>query len=459
VNVPASPLKGIGFHNRTWNAKSHDEHTTRFDPSWPYDVLTSHAVVSRAEPKAVVSTVAALQSALLSDTPTIEIVGLLTDVPTLSLAPGQSLIGATDDAGLLMQRASEGVLLSSSNALRGLVLKAEPEQSCIRMSDRVVDSRRGVLELADLNVTGQIQLLFDDATAFADVRISDVHVRQANLGARFEYRGLDRQSYTQGAITVWNRARRKSKVRLTLDQVSIGSHDEPGVLGSGIFIAGDAEREGGTVQLAPARLGSIYIDSLPGADHRSPVCGGVLILPGVTANQIHCAGRQQSRGFNASPLINVGHVGSWLVDGDVDSQGTNSTAIMNAGRLDTLEIIGRVDTHGDGALGCAIYGPMEALRMRALCTRGIAAPGIHVCERLNHLSVSEGIQIQGCGGSVIIRGRRQRIEADGIHVALGGRLGEIVIPYIALSDLSAKGVRRDYIAAADYVSNFNPRPN
>jgi hypothetical protein len=422
-------------------------------------VLTGQAVVSRPEVRAVVSTVDELQKALACDTPTIQIVGLLTDVPTLSLAPGQSLIGATDDAGLWMQRASEGVLLSSSNALRGLALKAEPEQSCIRMSDRVVDSRRGVLELVDLNVTGQIQLLFDDTTTFADLRISDVHVSQANMGGRFEYRDLDRRSYIQGALTVWNRARRKSKVRLTLDQVSIGSHNEPGVLGSGIFIAGDAQTEGGTVQLAPARLGSVYIDSLLGADHRSPVCGGVLILPGVTANQIHCTGRQQSRGFNATPLINVGHVGSWLVDGDLDTQGTNSTAIMNVGRLDTLEVIGRVDTHGDGALGCAIYGPMKALRMRALCTRGNAAPGIHVCERLDHLSVREGIQIQGCGGSVMIRGRMQRIEADGIHVALGARLGEIAIPYIALSDLSAKGVRRDYIAAADYVSNFNPRLN
>ncbi len=391
----------------------------------------------------VVGTVHGLLEALTSGARNIAITGSLRDVPLLELAPGQALCGTSLDAGLQFQHGSDGVTLSADNTIRGLALHADPNRRCIRMTDTPSRPMGGHFEFTDLTVTGQIQCLFDDRTAAAELQFRNVKILGADLRPRAERVHGNGVSCLQGALTIWNRAIAPTRISVSLDGIGIGTPVQPGAIGSGIFIAGSGKPQGGTVRIDKALLQAISVDSgLPDGE-TATICGGVFILPGAHAARIHCIGLQQSHGPNAVPLDNWGTVGTWLVDGDVVTYGRNAPALVNAGNLGLMSIGGQLETHGDGARGCAIYGPVRELRIRSLRTRGKAATGVHICNSLELLTVIEGIKIQGGPGLTMVKGSLESAHADGVHIAVGGRLAAAEVAYIALADLAAQGFRRD----------------
>jgi hypothetical protein len=78
--------------------------------------------------------------------------GLLTDVPSFRLLPGQVLRGEDEQATLVFAAGSDGVQLSSDNEVHTLHLRTSPDRRAL-FNDTRVDSL-GCMLLADVTIIG-----------------------------------------------------------------------------------------------------------------------------------------------------------------------------------------------------------------------------------------------------------------------------------------------------------------
>lgn len=386
-----------------------------------------------ADPAVMVETRRALLDALSGSARVIHVSGRITNLPPISLAPGQAIHGTDGEAMLVFDE--DGIGLSADNGLERLAIVAPSHCRAIRLSSH--DGDRGTLTLERLICNGQVQLRFGDETSAADVAIRKVSIAGADASAQQERPHANGVDVLQGAMTIWNRSSQPTTVRVMMDDVEIGSPDHR-VIGTGLFIAGNGDGRSGRIEIDELKVGAVYADSGLPLGTTDTVAGGVFILQDASVDTISGAGSVITYGPNAVPIDNWGAVRLWRLEGNAISHGPSAIGFINAGTLDRLEVAGVIETFGDGARGCGIYGPTGSVSARTIRTHGDAAIGVQIINTLGRLEVSDEIATQGAPGSGLVKGVMVETPAHAVHIEHGGALGELAAHRISASGRGAR---------------------
>jgi hypothetical protein len=102
-----------------------------------------------------------------------------------------------------------------------------------------------------------------------------------------------------------------------------------------------------------------------------------------------------------------------------------------------------IETFGDGARGCCIYGPTGTITARAIITHGAAAAGLQVVDRLDAITLSEGIFTTGGPGMGLMKGQMIETPAHGVEIEAGGRLDLLDCARISVAGSGAVSIHAE----------------
>ena len=199
----------------------------------------------------------------------------LDSLPTLRLAPGQSLCGEGNTV-LRFARAADGVQITADSTVSGLSIIADPDRRAV-FNDTTF-AGFGRIELRELHVTGCVRILAEQEASGGHVIVTDVHVEEADA------RGYDARpsgygvEVIPGAFMLWNRQSDPgSLITADLAGIAAGSPGKP-VRGSGVFVAGTPG--GGRTVATRLETGEVHSDGgiAPGTPDR--ISGGVFVVSG-----------------------------------------------------------------------------------------------------------------------------------------------------------------------------------
>jgi hypothetical protein len=235
-----------------------------------------------------VTTTEALVAAVKDDSvKRVLVSGQLTNVPSISLSPGQSLCGAAENSMIAFVPGSDGVRLSADNSVHGLHLEASPEKRAI-FNDTAV-ATLGRIELRGVTVSGCVQLLARDTVRGGHVDVDGLDITAADARAQTERPHGYGVSVVQGAFTLWN-LQPDNDVAISADLVgiSVGRNGAP-VRGSGVFVGGSGGGTGGRLNLRRLETGAVYSDGgiEPGTPDR---ISGVFVVYGAYADLVRNRG-------------------------------------------------------------------------------------------------------------------------------------------------------------------------
>jgi hypothetical protein len=129
--------------------------------------------------RVIASTVDELLSASKSsDVENITIRDHIADSPSFHLAPGQSLQGEDDQAGITFAAGADGVQVSSDNSIRGIQLHTTPDMRAIYNDPSV--ATLGQLEIRRVVTTGRVQLLGRENVRGGHVDVSGLDIIAAD---------------------------------------------------------------------------------------------------------------------------------------------------------------------------------------------------------------------------------------------------------------------------------------
>ena len=106
--------------------------------------------------------------------------GNIANVPSIRLAPGQTLAGNGDNASISFVKGVDGLQLSSDNEVRNLRLEASAGRRAI-FNDTSV-ARLGTIRLIGITTVGQVQLLARDTGRSGHVEVDRLDITSATLG-------------------------------------------------------------------------------------------------------------------------------------------------------------------------------------------------------------------------------------------------------------------------------------
>lgn len=128
--------------------------------------------------------------------------GNLANVPSVRLAPGQTLTGEGDNASLSFVKGGDGLQLSSDNEVRSLRLEADADKRAI-FNDTSVKGL-GRLRLIGVTTIGQVQLLARDSVRSGHVEVNGLDIIAADAGVQSKRPYGFGVKVIQGAFTLWN---------------------------------------------------------------------------------------------------------------------------------------------------------------------------------------------------------------------------------------------------------------
>ena len=372
---------------------------------------------------ATVSTAAELLDALAT-ADEIEIDGLISGMPMISLRPGVILRGG------VLRFGARGVRLSADNRLEDVTILVPDHEIAVCNDTSVADL--GELTLRNVRTRGQVLLLAENAVRAGRVIVDGLAVASADVRGRTERQhgfGVDAM---QGAFTLWNR-QPDPAVRLTarLTGLSAGSGDCP-VRGSGIVLSGHGNwagvGEGGVVTADTLRTGPIYTDG--GIEPGTPdlISGGVYVLSGAEVETVINDGPVTTSGANDMALDNWGAVGSWTVRAPVSTHGPSGIGFVNFGSLGRLTAEAPLTTHGAGARGFNVYdGSVASARFDSIRTCGDGAVGIQVSRELPVLEITDSVITSGGTGTSLVLGVQTELSAMAISIKPAGKIGHLSV--------------------------------
>jgi len=106
--------------------------------------------------------------------------GNIANVPSIRLAPGQTLTGNGDNASISFVMGVDGLQLSSNNEVRNLRLETSAGRRAIFSDTTVV--RLGTIRLIRITTVGQVQLLARDTVRSGHVEVDRLDIMAATLG-------------------------------------------------------------------------------------------------------------------------------------------------------------------------------------------------------------------------------------------------------------------------------------
>lgn len=354
----------------------------------------------------------------------IVISGQLTDLPTLRLSPGQTLIGSERRATVRFANASDGIQLSANNKIQNLQLITDSDKRVVFNDTAVRDF--GLLELRDLTLIGVVWLLATNQVRAGRV---EAHIDLVSSDARPCQIGP--KSYgvevVSGAFTVWNQQLDPSiTITADLTDISAGRPNAP-VRGSGILLSGGGD-QGGRLLVRRLETGAVYSDAgiAPGTADR--ISGGVFAAYGAFVDIVHTIGPVSTSGPNDMVLDNWGIVDRWISDDKVTSYGPSAIGFVNFGTINSLQIKAPIETFGQGARGFNVYsGTVQSAEFDRIVTHGNGAVGIQIGQPVGKLAVMRGIETFGGSGESLVKGVMTTLSAVAFSVKPQGSVRKLQV--------------------------------
>ncbi len=369
----------------------------------------------------------------------IEIVGVITDLQSVTLAPGTRLRGADAGAELHFKEAQPGLLLSANHEISALRLVTDDTQIALGLADEVDDL--GTIVVSDVTTVGRVHLEGSKARS-GHIALTNVHVERADArmaGNRPAGFGVE---VLLGAITVYNASKDEaSRWILEADNLSGGTNEQP-LRGSGVFVFGgwfipiDADmtkapaptQEGGTIELRRLTTGDLYSDGGIPKGMSTLIAGGVFVGSGVDAQEVINEGTTTTYGPNDMVLDNWGKVDSWVSKRLVKSFGPSGIGFVNFGQLNTLKVDAPIETRGIGARGFNLYdGSLDHADLESITTYGDGAIGIQLSKPFGRIRIGHDVRTKGGEGDSLVKGKVTHLKAHAISLKQGTRGDEISV--------------------------------
>jgi hypothetical protein len=374
--------------------------------------------------------------------------GEIVGASSLWLRPGQQLVGAGDDAGVVFADGADGVRLSRDNEISRLLLRVAPSRSAV-FNDTDVDGL-GTLRLTRLTTVGQVQILARGRVRTGHVVVDGLDIVAADMRDRDERPELLGVGVLPGAFTLWNHQPDVDVVvTAELRGISAGRDGAP-VRGSGVFVAG-AGGSGGQLEVSVLETGDVFTDGGILDGSHDTISGGVFVVYDSHVRHVSNLGSVTTYGVNDMVLDNWGTVDDWTAHGPLTSYGRSGVGFVNFGTITSLRLAAPVQTHGVGARGFNVYhleghaGPsVETAEFDRIVTHADAAIGIQIGQPVGRLVVHNGIHTHGGAGDSLVRGVITRRSAHALSIQAGGRIGSVDIGGAVVSegaDVAAVDVR------------------
>jgi hypothetical protein len=344
----------------------------------------------------------------------------LVDVPSLRLAPGQSLRGVGPRPTILFGAGQDGVQLSSDNDIDGLRLVCDSARRAV-FNDTSVPNL-GRITLGALSIVGVVHIVARDQVRGGHVEAHEVHIEAGDArGFAVRPQGYGVQ-VIPGAFTLWNQ-QADTAVVITADLTRL-SAGEPGrpVRGSGIFVSGAGD-SGGRLIASRLETGAVYSDGgiAPGTPDR--ITGGVFVVYGAFVDNVRNVGPVTTYGANDMVLDNWGTVDRWVAADKITSHGPSGIGFVNFGTINKLEVAAPIETFGKGARGFNIYtGTVAGADFDRIVTHADGAVGVQVSQPVGEIKVRRGIETFGGKGESLVKGVVMKLAATALSVKPGGSI-------------------------------------
>ncbi|HEY5224461.1 MAG TPA: hypothetical protein VIJ18_15605 [Microbacteriaceae bacterium] len=363
-----------------------------------------------------------LQAAVRDGVTAIVVVGTISGMPRVVLAPGVSLSGGRLEFG------SKGVLLTRDNTLENIEIVVPEHEVAIYADTARADW--GTLTLRGVTTVGQVAIIATDAVRSGHVSIDGLTVRAADLRGRVDRpRGFGVEAM-QGGLTVWNR-QADASVQLTAEitNVAAGSEHSP-VRGSGVFVGGhgtdDGKASGGVLTVTTLSTGEIYTDGGIAGGTPDLISGGVFVISGARVETVINEGPVTTLGQNDMVLDNWGDVQTWIAKRPITSRGPSGIGFVNFSDIKTLTVQAPIQTYGKGARGFNLYdGSLGEATFESIETHGDGSIGVQLSRPLPKLTITKDLSTEGGEGLSLVKGVQMALKAIALSIKPGGALGEL----------------------------------
>jgi hypothetical protein len=342
----------------------------------------------------------------------------LADLPSISLMPGQTLRACSEKRSTLMFREdSDGLRLSSDNALIALDLFVSPERRAISNDYEVSDL--GTISLRSLQTVGRVQIVAKEKVRRGYVEVDNLDILSAD--ARNEQQRPHGYGVyaLQGAFTLWNMQTDKDRVlTANLTNISVGRFGFP-VLGSGIFVGG--MDKGGRLEVRRLETNGVYVDGRIAPGTQDQITGGVFTVSGAYVDRVTNHGPVITYGANDMALDNWGVVDRWIAKEKITSLGPSGIGFVNFGTIRDLRVEAPIETFGRGARGFNVYeGTVHRAEFDRIVTHADGAVGVQIGQPIGTIIVRRGIETFGCTGPSLVKGAVQNMPATALSIKPGG---------------------------------------
>lgn len=343
---------------------------------------------------------------------------VLSGVPSLRLAPGQTLTGTGANAMLHFTIGSEGIQLSSNNRIENLEIIAASDKRVLFNDTTVADF--GVFHLRNLTLTGVVQILASNKVRAGRVVARKVDIVSADARAYGDRPKAYGVEVVNGAFTLWNQQPAPSvKITVDLTGITIGRPDAP-VQGSGILVSGASDK-GGKVLVRHLETGAIYSNGGIAEGTANRISGGVFAAYGAIVDSVHTKGPVTTYGPNDMVLDNWGVVDRWVSEEKSTSYGPSGIGFVNFGTINVLKLKAPVETFGEGSRGFNVYsGTVASAEFDRIVTHGNGSIGVQITQPVGNISVVRGIETHGGIGQSLVKGVVTKLLAIAFSVKPGG---------------------------------------
>ncbi len=371
-----------------------------------------------------VRTAEELQEAIGACAAEIVVEGVIAGSPSITLPEGTTLRGGE------LAFLAKGVRLTRNNTLCDITITTIPYEVAVYNDTSVADA--GTLRFENVSTVGQVYLVAENATTRVRVEAMGLHVREADVRGRIEQPHGYGVDVLQGGVTLWNRQQDPAaKFTATLRDVSVGTDHTP-VRGSGVFVAGYADREGklagGAFEADLIETGNVVTDGgiAPGTPDK--ITGGVFVASGATVGKMLNAGTVTTHGQNDMVLDNWGYVMEWVSTAEITSTGLSGIGFVNFGDIDRLDMQAPILTTGPGARGFNLYdGSLAEAAFHSIKTTGDGSVGVQVSKPLGTLIVHHDVETTGGEGLSLVKGVQVKLKAIAFSVKPGGQIDSVTI--------------------------------
>ncbi|HWM82721.1 MAG TPA: hypothetical protein VNQ56_11735 [Pseudolabrys sp.] len=351
--------------------------------------------------------------------------GHLSDVPSISLSPGQSLRGSDEHATLAFVAGSGGLCLSSDNRIHNIRLQASADQ-CAIFNDTSVESL-GRIELRSVTTIGCVRIVARNKVRGGHVDVNGLDIVAADARAETERPQGYGVYVLNGAFTLWN-MQPDANVVLSADLVGLSAgRDGAPVRGSGIFVSGAGD-QGGRLNVRRLETEAVYSDGGIAPGTPDQITGGVFTVYGAHVDVVRNRGPVVTYGVNDMVLDNWGVVDRWTAEAKITSYGPSGIGFVNFGTVHELKVEAPIETFGQGARGFNVYtGTVNLAEFDRVITHGDGAVGIQISRPIGRLIVHRGIETYGGTGPSLVKGVVVTLSAIALSIKPGGSAREIDI--------------------------------